>query len=127
MNKAHFILYVGNQAAATKFYEAALGTAPVLNVPGMTEFSLPGGSVLGLMPEAGVRRLFKEAIPDPARARGIPRAELYLITDDAGVCHERALRAGGRELSPVLMRDWGHRVGYSLDIDSHVLAFAEEA
>lgn len=126
MNKAHFILYVGDQAAAAKFYEAALVTAPVLNVPGMTEFSLPGGSILGLMPEAGVRRLFKEAIADPAGAGGIPRAELYLVVDDARLYHQRALEAGGRELSPVLERNWGHRAGYCLDPDGHVLAFAEE-
>jgi uncharacterized protein len=90
----------------------------------MTEFELPGGSVLGLMPIAGIRRLLGAAFPDPATAIGTPRSELYLLVDDARISHQRALAAGARELSPVIRRDWDHAVGYSLDPDGHVLAFA---
>jgi uncharacterized protein len=90
----------------------------------MTEFELPGGAVLGLMPVAGIRRLLGRAIPDPDAAAGIPRSELYLVVDDASVYHQRALAAGARELSPVEHRDWGHVAGYTLDPDGHVLAFA---
>ena len=90
----------------------------------MTEFELPGGSVLGLMPVAGVRRLLGGTIPDPDAAAGIPRSELYLVVDDAPVYHQRALTAGARELSRVMRRDWGHDAGYTLDPDGHVLAFA---
>lgn len=121
--RAHFILYVSNQLASARFYEAALGVAPRLDVPGMTEIEL-GGCVLGLMPEAGIRRLLGEAIADPATARGVPRAELYLLVDDPAACHARALAAGARELSPLSPRDWGHAAAYSLDPDGHVLAFA---
>lgn len=54
---SHFILCVADQAHSTAFYEAALVRAPRLNVPGMAAFALPGGGVLGLMPEAGAALL----------------------------------------------------------------------
>lgn len=52
-----------------------LACAPSLNVPGMTGFTLSANCVLGLMPEAGIKRLLGERLPDPAQATGIPRAE----------------------------------------------------
>ncbi|MCA8979794.1 MAG: VOC family protein [Planctomycetes bacterium] len=124
MNAVHFILYVADQDASTRFYAAALQREPRLHVPGMTEFELPGSAVLGLMPAAGIRHLLGDALPDPARAAGVPRAELYLLVDDPESAHRRALDAGARELSAVEPRDWGDVTGYSLDPDGHVLAFA---
>lgn len=122
--KAHLILYVADQAASARFYARALGRPPRLDVPGMTEFELDGGAVLGLMPESGIKRLLGEKLPDPARAAGVPRAELYLLVEDPAACHRRALENGARELSPLARRDWGHEAAYSLDPDGHVLAFA---
>ena len=119
----HFILYVRDQERARAFYEAALGVAPRLHAPGMTEFALPGGAVLGLMPEAGIRRLLP-SLPDPAQARGAPRAETYLTVAEPSECLARAVSAGATELAPVLTRDWGDDAGYCLDPDGHVLAFA---
>jgi uncharacterized glyoxalase superfamily protein PhnB len=127
MKATHFILYTPDQRTSTLFYSEVLGFAPRLNVPGMTEFDLPGGAVLGLMPESGIRNLLGDALPDPSAALGIPRSELYLVVDDASAFHRRALLAGARELSPMQTRDWGHEVGYSLDPDGHVLAFAQES
>lgn len=124
MNASHFILYTSDQDLSAAFYSGVLGLQPRLHVAGMTEFDLPGGGVLGLMPETGIRRLLGDAIPDPASGAGIPRSELYLVVDDAGAFHKRALSLGAKELSPVLSRDWGHSAGYSLDPDGHVLAFA---
>lgn len=121
-----FILYVRDAARSRDFYAAALGFAPMLDVPGMVEFVLPGDAILGLMPESGIRRLLGPALPDPAAAQGAPRAEVYLMVGDPGAAHRRALAAGARELSPLLDRDWGHRAAYSLDPDGHVLAFAIE-
>jgi catechol 2,3-dioxygenase-like lactoylglutathione lyase family enzyme len=121
---SHFILYVADQAASARFYRQVLAADPRLDVPGMTEFVLPGGAVLGLMPEAGIRRLLGAALPDSAQAQGVPRAELYLLVEDPGACHARALDAGARELSPLQRRGWGHVVAYALDRDGHVLAFA---
>jgi uncharacterized protein len=122
---AHFILYVSDQQRSARFYADVLGRQPELDVPGMTEFRLADGCVLGLMPEAGIRRLLGPALPDPVGARGIPRAELYLRVEDPQTFHRRALDAGARELSPLLQRDWGHVAAYSLDLDGHVVAFAK--
>lgn len=121
---AHFILFVADQRASTRFYAQVLQIEPRLEVPGMSEFELPGGAVLGLMPEAGIKRLLGDAFPDPARAAGTPRAELYLSVDAPQSYHQRALAAGARELSALAPRDWGDLAAYALDPDGHVLAFA---
>lgn len=89
----------------------------------MTEFGLPGGAVLGLMPETGIRRLLP-SLPYPASARGAPRAELYLVVTSPTEALARALAAGATAVSPVLPRDWGDDAGYCLDPDGHLLAFA---
>ncbi|MCC6350498.1 MAG: glyoxalase [Candidatus Eisenbacteria bacterium] len=122
--RAHFILYVTDPKRARDFYAAVLDSPPRLDVPGMTEFDLGGDAVLGLMPESGIRRLLGPALPDPAGARGVPRAELYLVVPSPAAAHSRALAAGARELSPPLPRDWGAMVSYCLDPDGHVVAFA---
>lgn len=124
--RAHLILYVRDPAASRDFYVRVLACAPSLDVPGMTEFELGSGTVLGLMPEAGITRLLGPAI-DPSKLRGPGRAELYLLVDDPAVYHARALAAGARELSPLLRRDWGHQAAYSLDRDGHVIGFAAPA
>lgn len=123
--QAHFIFYVKDQELSMRFYQRVLAQAPRLHVPGMTEFLLADHVVLGLMPESGIRHLLGAALPDPALAQGVPRAELYLLIDDPAAHHRRALSAGARELSPLLVRGWGHAAAYSLDPDGHVLAFAE--
>jgi catechol 2,3-dioxygenase-like lactoylglutathione lyase family enzyme len=112
-----------DQAASTRFYRAVLLAEPTLDVPGMTELTLPGGAILGLMPEAGAARLLGAA-HDPSHAAGIPRAELYVLVDDPAAYHARSIAAGAKELSPVAPRDWGHDAGYALDPDGHVVAFA---
>jgi hypothetical protein len=99
----------------------------MLNVPGMTEFELTSDTMLGLMPEKGIKRLLGEVFPDPGLAHGIPRAELYLRTADPASFHARSLEFGGRELSPLQKRDWGDIAAYSLDPDGHVIAFASSA
>lgn len=125
--KTHFILYVKDQSRSTAFYAQVLDCQPSLNVPGMTEFTLAENTVLGLMPEAGIKRLLGEGLPDPARGAGVPRSELYLLVHQPLAYHQRAIQAGAVELSDLKPRDWGHRVAYSLDLDGHVLAFAEQS
>ena len=120
----HLILYVRDQAAARRFWEGVLGVPPALDVPGMTEFALGTQAVLGLMPEAGIRSLLGPSLPDPAAARGIPRAELYLVVADPAAYHSRAQAAGATELSPLTRRSWGDDAAYCLDPDGPVVAFA---
>jgi catechol 2,3-dioxygenase-like lactoylglutathione lyase family enzyme len=124
ISSVHVILYVKDQVTATAFWRVVLDSQPVLDVPGMTEFVLGTQVVLGLMPEAGIRSLLGPSLPDPAAAHGVPRAEVYLVVPDAGACHARALAAGASELSALTRRSWGDDAAYSLDPDSHVVAFA---
>jgi catechol 2,3-dioxygenase-like lactoylglutathione lyase family enzyme len=149
MHSALFILFVQDQQRSASFYRSTLHCEPLLDVPGMTEFPLSSGAVVGLMPEAGMRRLLGSAdsapasaqtpepppaprpgfatgpLPDPASPRDTLRAELYLLVDDPIAFHGRALKAGARELSPPTPRPWGDLAAYSLDPDGYVLAFAK--
>jgi uncharacterized glyoxalase superfamily protein PhnB len=120
----HTILYVKDQKRSTDFYRAVLQLEPKLDVPGMTEFQLSDAHTLGLMPEAGIKRLLSDKLPDPSQGSGIPRAELYIRVQDPEVLFERALAAGAKLLSSLEVRPWGDRAGYVLDPDSHVLALA---
>lgn len=124
--KTHFILYVADQPQSTAFYSAVLAIEPSLNVPGMTEFSVSEDTILGLMPEAGAVRLFGDAITPPTAAGSSPRAEIYLVVEDAERYHRRAIQNGAREISEMRERDWGHTAAYSIDPDGYVIAFAEE-
>lgn len=124
MQPVHFIFYVKDQALSTAFYRAVLGIVPRLDVPGMTEFELNKGAVLGLMPETGITQLLGDKIADPASANGVPRSEIYITVDDPAAAHARALAAGARELSPLAKRSWGDSAAYCADPDGHVIAFA---
>jgi len=123
IQRSHFILFVRDQRLSATFYRDVLGRAADLDVPGMTEFALGPGVVLGLMPEAGISRVLDGAV-EPAAAGRQPRAELYLQVDDPDVYFSRALAAGGDAIEPPAPRDWGDRVGYCRDPDGHLLAFA---
>lgn len=123
--KAHFILYVSDQAKSSAFYRNVLNQEPALDVDGMTEFLLNDGAILGLMPEAGIRRLLGDAIANPEWGQGIPRAELYLLVEEPQSYYERAVAEGALSLSPLLLRNWGDHVAYCEDPDGHILAFAK--
>ena len=120
----HFIVYVRDQEASTKFYRQVLALEPTLNVPGMTEFKLGEGCILGLMPEKGIKRLLGDTIQDPEKSNGISRAEIYLQVPEPRDFMQRARSAGAKVLSRVEPRGWGHEAGYVLDPDGHVVAFA---
>jgi len=120
IDRVQVILYVASQPVARDFYRALLQAEPSLDVPGMTEFDLPGCK-LGLMPAAGIQRLLP-TLPEPLP--GVPRCELYLHVDSPEQWHRRALALGATERSPVAPRDWGDEAGYVSDPDGHVVAFA---
>lgn len=122
--RLHIILYVKDQERSRDFYSELFKTGPTLDVDGMTEFTVLPNCILGIMPEAGIKRLLGPALPDPESASGIPRAELYVVVDRPKEYHERAVRLGAKELSPLAPRDWGHDAAYSMDSDGHVIAFA---
>ncbi len=128
------ILYVANQDVSREFYRRVLLMEPVLDVPGMTEFRLNDGALLGLMPENGIAKIICEAddfeqstlspMPHPSLGKGIPRCELYLPVDDPSEWLERVVNAGGKAISKASLRNWGDDVAYGCDPDGHVLAFA---
>jgi len=89
--RTSIILYVKDQDRSTAFYKQVLGFEPTLNDPCMTEFKLGEGYFLGLMPEKGIKLLLAGALPDPAIAKGVPRAELYLSVDDPFEFHQRSI------------------------------------
>ncbi len=120
----HTILYVADQQKSAEFYSKVLDLKPTLDVPGMTEFKLTEGHILGLMPEAGIKKLLGEALPDPAKASGIPRVELYIRVNNPEIYFDRSKALGAKELSAIAARPWGGKAGYVIDRDGHVLAFA---
>jgi uncharacterized glyoxalase superfamily protein PhnB len=122
--KTEFILYVQDQQKSAEFYCTILQQEPVLHVPGMTEFQLSADTKLGLMPEAGIRKILGGIMPDPTSAAGIPRCELYLSTDSPDEWLLRAVAAGAVKIDDAKDRDWGERVAYCADPDGHILAFA---
>lgn len=54
---AHCILFVDDQVRSRDFYRATLDKKERLDVPGMTEFELRSGLILGLMPRSSMRSL----------------------------------------------------------------------
>jgi lactoylglutathione lyase len=122
-----FILYVADPVKSTAFYRSILHREPVLNMPGMTEFLLAPDCKLGLMPESGIATILGDSTPHPASGSGIPRCELYLRVADVHTEYLNAIQAGAQSLHPVIRRDWGDTVGYLLDPDGHVIAFATKS
>ncbi len=121
------ILYVENQEQSASFYRDLLRRDPLLDVPGMTEFSMGGHTKLGLMPSVGIARLLGHSLPHPSTGAGIPRCELYLGVPDAQAAYAEALAIGATSVSEPALRDWGDVVGYVADPDGHVIAFAHPA
>jgi len=127
MREAYFIIYVTDQRQSADFYRKVLGREPIIDVPGITEFPLRDGTILGVMPVTSAAKLIGAAHFSESPPQRAPKAELYLVVEDPGSYHARALANGATELSPMQERDWGHRAAYSLDPNGHVLAFAEKS
>lgn len=126
MKVIEFILYVSDQRLSKEFYSKVLQLKPSLDVSGMTEFTLAENVKLGLMPNDGIAKILTPKVPHPAEGSGIPGCELYLVLDEIEKYFERAIQYGGKEVSPIKLRDWGDVVGYVSDPDGHILAFAKK-
>lgn len=123
---SEFILYVSDQKISRDFYAKILNLEPVLDVEGMTEYQLSEKTKLGLMPYAGIKKILDKNTPDPALAAGMPRCELYLLSQNAAEYCSRAIAAGANEISPLKKRDWGDSAAYYSDPDGHIVVFAEK-
>lgn len=119
------IIYVSDQERSKVFYENILGKQPVLHVPGMTEFHLSEGVLLGIMPENGIAKILGNKTVHPEKGNGIPRCELYLPVEDPQKHLQEAIKAGAKEISSAELRSWGDTVAYCSDPDGHVIAFAK--
>lgn len=120
-----FILYVADQQRSRNFYQQVLGQKPILDVPGMTEFTIPGTNMLlGLMPESGIAKILDGKTVHPEKGNGIPRCELYLVSDDPDKKFKDSIKAGAREISKSEIRSWGAYVAYVMDLDGNIIAFA---
>ena len=126
INSFEIILYCKNQEKSKEFYSKVLDKDPILHVPGMTEFLLTENTKLGLMPENGIAKILNNKTPHPKFGNGIPRCELYLITDDLDFIFERAINAGAKLISEIAPRDWGDTVGYLMDFDGNIIALAQK-
>lgn len=120
------ILYVSNQEKSKDFYSAILKEQPSLHVPGMTEFTLADNFKLGLMPENGIAKIISPVMPQPITANGIPRCELYLVSEQMEELFELAIELGAKKVSEIQPRDWGDTVGYVADFDGNIIAFASK-
>jgi uncharacterized glyoxalase superfamily protein PhnB len=118
------ILYVADQKRSAQFYGKILGKNPLLDVPGMTEFEISDRFLLGLMPENGIAKILGDKTEPPSSGNGIPRCELYLITEKPEQALQHALEAGAKEISRAELRSWGDTVAYCSDPDGHIIAFA---
>ena len=122
MTDSLFIHYVDDQGRARDFYRALLVKEPRTDVPGMTEFALPGGGILGLMPRANIEALLPGGLP-PAGSG----SELYLRLQDVEDAVGRAVDAGATLVAPLERRSWGEEVAYLVDPEGQVLALARAA
>ncbi len=106
-NKTIFILYIKDQLKSRNFYAHVLGIEPVLDVPGMTEFTLSESAILGLMTEQGISKILGESVPHPQSGSGIPRCEIYLFVDNPNEYIDRLSAAGGKIISKTLNYETG--------------------
>ena len=125
IQKSHFILYVQDQNISVEFYSQLLDLKPILNVPGMAEFSLAENSILGLMPIKGIEKLLENKITVSSKNDNEVKAELYLVVNNINSYLERANLLNAEILSESKERDWGHKAAYLLDPDKHIVAIAE--
>lgn len=121
-----FIIYVKDQDKSKDFYKKVFQQEPVLDIEGISEFTLADNVSFGIMPESGIMRILDDKIPNPAMARGIPRNELYLYVNDIDDYIKRVFDAGGKIISGPKLRNWGKVVAYCMDIDGNILAFAKK-
>lgn len=125
MTKTYFIIYVEDQEKTKLFYELLFNKEPILDEPGMTEFELPDGSILGVMPIESIQKLFGSDFTNTHERKSLPQTEFYIIVENAIELHKRAIQLGATEIRKFDMMDWGDKVAYSINHDGHILAFAE--
>ncbi len=122
--KTHLIIYVSDQKRSMSLFKNILKKEPVLDVPGMTEFFLNENTILGIMPEKGIKTLLGDCIEFP-KNRKLIRSEIYIHVENPEKELNDAINAGARLLDQVKERNWDASVGYCVDYDGNIVAFAK--
>jgi hypothetical protein len=77
------------------------------------------------MPYTSIMKLLPDIFGDAKFTARSASCELYLPAENPAAMSQRAVNAGGKELSAAAQRSWGDIVAYAADLDGHVLAFAK--
>jgi predicted enzyme related to lactoylglutathione lyase len=124
--KTHFIIYVEDLSKTKLFYELLFNINPIIDDPGMCEYQLPDGTLLGIMPSTSLEKLFGKSFEKQKNRKALPQTELYFLVEDAKQFHKRAIQLGASEIREFSEMDWGDSAAYSINHDGHILAFAEK-
>ncbi len=125
LTTAHTILVVENLHKSKMFYQLLFDVEPVVDETNIVELKLNENFILGLITKELPAKLFDAELMVKFKLDKASSAELYFECDNAEKIHAKALQLGCLELSPFQQRVWGHSVGYSVNHDGHVLAFAK--
>ena len=123
-NKIHTILTVNDLNKSKMFYRLLFELDPIIDEENIVEFELNEFFILGLVKKELPEVLFDTELLIKYKLNQTSTAELYFECSNAQEMHKKALQLGSLELTPFKERDWGHKVGYSVNHDGQVLAFA---
>ena len=114
------ILYVDDLEASIAWYRERAGLSLNMRGDGYAEFATQG-TKLALFE----RSLLPGLVGGDGAARR-PDGEIVFVVEDVDAMDERLRVAGVRILSGLTDRAWGHRTLHVLDVDGHVVEFAQE-
>jgi predicted enzyme related to lactoylglutathione lyase len=87
------ILYVRDLDKAKAFYDGVFAWSALVDLPNYVEYQVCDGARLGLMPQANAAGLLGE-LGRLTPTDGCPRAEIYVLMDDASAAVEKLSSAG---------------------------------
>lgn len=125
INKVHIILDTKDLSKSKMFYSILFDTQPIVEDNNIVEFEIVPGFIIGLQTRELKEKIFDPDIYSKYSRESGSGSEIYIECDNAESMHRKALSLGCLELSPFTRMDWGHRAGYSINHDGHILAFAE--
>ena len=126
ITKVHIILTVSDISKSRMFYNLLFNITPIVDESNICEFQLTENLILGLQNEdLKLKNFDPDIYMRFAQNKHTGGEEIYIEHSDAEGIHTKALQLGCLELSPFKERNWGHKVGYSINHDGHILAFAE--
>jgi catechol 2,3-dioxygenase-like lactoylglutathione lyase family enzyme len=122
------IFAVSDLARSLEFYERVLGWPrnDAIDYSEYVELLAPEGGSLGLYERDGYAELLG-AEPAEVLSGAVAPAYVYVRVEDADAAVSRLEEAGGRPLSALAPRSWGHEAAWFADPDGNVIAVAQPA